>query len=211
MERKAVRRLGLGMREAIDPFTRETRDALARDWPRFLEIAFPEISWCPIPNIGNRVVGYIERWQLDAICLTGGDDIGEHTARDETERALLAHCFANGMPTLGVCRGAQRIWTALGGALKAIDGHAGTSHKVTLNAEIARTSASTAVNSFHHFGLDASSVPESLTCIACAEDGSIEAVLGEQPRVLGLMWHPERMPTPEAIDVQLIRWLFGHD
>lgn len=199
------------MREAADPLTGERRDLLAQDWPRFLAAALPDIAWCPIPNIGTDAVDYASRWQIDAICLTGGDDVGEHTPRDKTEHALLQHCFAHGIPTLGICRGLQRIWVELGGTLGTISHHAGSAHEVTFSTNAAGVMGEAKVNSYHRFGLNDSLVPSPLSCIAHAPDGSIEAVLGEAPRVLGLMWHPERMAAPEPADLRLIRWLFSHD
>lgn len=198
------------MREVSDPRSGETRDALATDWTRFLAAALPNAAWCPIPNLGDHAVQFVERWEIDGLVLTGGDDIGESTSRDRTERALFAHCFATGLPVMGVCRGLQRIWHELGGRLRPIAGHAGTSHLLSLQARSSQTAHDLTVNSFHRFGLDDTHVPAPLRCIGHAADGSIEAVIAEAPRLLGLMWHPERNVAPQTADIELVRWLFAH-
>lgn len=206
-----VRRIGVTMREVTDASSGEPRDALAQDWSRFLDAALPDAAWCPLPNVGDRVVEYIARWGIDAIILTGGDDVGECSARDRTERALTGHCIAAGFPMLGICRGLQRLWTDLGGQLREIAGHAGSPHTVDLHSEPGASATRMTVNSYHRYALDESRVPPLLTCIARASDGSIEAVRCTAPRLLGMMWHPERNGTSNAADVALIRWLFGHD
>lgn len=211
MRLEPVRRIGLTMREVIDPATGEARDALAKDWAAFLQAAVPEIAWCPIPNVGDRVARYVDDWQLEGVCLTGGDDIGRDSLRDRTELALLDHCFTAQLPVLGVCRGMQRIWTTLGGRLRKVVGHAGTTHSISLTTGAIAADGPLSVNSFHHMGLDVTSTPPSVTCIAHAEDGCIEAIMSEQPRILGLMWHPERAHAATDTDRRLLRWLLRHD
>src|SRR5689334_2452359 len=104
------RRIGVTMRVETHGATHhEHRDSLARDWAALLATALPEAAWLPVPNLGAVVVAFAERWELDAMLLTGGDDLGSRPERDATECALLAHCIARGLPVLGVCRGLQLV------------------------------------------------------------------------------------------------------
>lgn len=68
---------------------------------------------------------------IDALLLTGGDDLQPHLygeephpalgtttpARDHYELSLLHQAFALGLPILGICRGLQLINVAFGGTL----------------------------------------------------------------------------------------------
>ncbi|HZP87695.1 MAG TPA: gamma-glutamyl-gamma-aminobutyrate hydrolase family protein [Burkholderiales bacterium] len=204
----AVSRIGVTMREVQDQRTGEWRDALARDWSHFLSAALPEATWCPIPNLGETAVTLIERWDIRAICLTGGDDVGASPARDRTERALLQHCLDRGKPVLGVCRGLQLLWTQLGGALQEVEGHVNALHDIRYLDNPIGLSGTREVNSYHRWSLRGH--VERLVPFAVAADGTIEAALARDERCLGVMWHPERGPEPHRHDVQLVRWLFGY-
>lgn len=54
----------------------EPRDALAQDWGRFMTSVLPEASWIPLPNLGNSIYEYVNDWNINALILTGGNDIG---------------------------------------------------------------------------------------------------------------------------------------
>jgi len=190
----------------------ETRDALARDWVTFLAAALPEPRWMPVPNLGAAAVEYARDWELDGLILTGGDDLGSDPLRDLTERALLKDFLSRGLPILGVCRGLQLFQTHFGGVLQPCDDqvHVATRHTIRLVDPPIGEPAERTVNSFHTLGIVASTVPPPLRVLACSGDGLVEALWCAQPRLLGLMWHPEREAQPEVRDRQLIRWLFGY-
>lgn len=51
------------------------------------------------------------------------------------------------------------------------------------------------VNSSHHQAIDPAALGAGLQAVAFADGGVIEAIeAGHLPFVLGLQWHPERMP-----------------
>jgi putative glutamine amidotransferase len=196
-------RLGLTMRGAPAPDYVEPRDALAQDWHGFLAVALPEAQWLPIPNLGGEAaVRYFQAWGLNALLLTGGEDLGDNPQRDASEVALLTHALSHGLPVLGICRGLQLLWTHLGGRLSPVSRHRATRH-IIHGLEGHQT-----VNSFHAQGLIPDPLPPLLEVLALAEDGSIEALRLRGKPVLGLMWHPEREPLPSERDVTLLRSLF---
>jgi putative glutamine amidotransferase len=164
----------------------------------------------------------------DGLLLTGGGDVDPESygaepenvddpdaGADEWELALIAAARERGLPTLGICRGAQLLAIAHGGRLAQRlspgDGHrelGGLAPDAILavrhDVELARGSRvqralggelRIAVNTIHHHEIaDAGE----LEVTATAPGGVIEAV---EPRshwpCVGVQWHPEKMSEPE--------------
>jgi putative glutamine amidotransferase len=154
--------------------------------------------------------------RLDGICLSGGPDLDpdaygareRHPELGETEPALDAFelalaraAVAQGVPILGVCRGAQALNVACGGTLhQHVEGHR-QAEPGTMTTAIVQVAADTrlarilgagplGVNSFHHQAVDR--VGAGLRVTARAADGTIEAVEGAG-FVLGVQWHAETL------------------
>jgi putative glutamine amidotransferase len=172
--------------------------------------------------------------RVDALVLTGGADInpaayGEtphpmlgqlSDIRDRWEIALVRAAQRRGIPTLGICRGAQLLNVALGGTLlqDLPSQHPGDinhdpdrprgsrTHPVELPEEsrIARAVGVTKleVNSIHHQAIDR--VADPLRVVGTASDGVIEAVesAADSPWwCVGVQWHPEELTgTAESWD-----------
>jgi putative glutamine amidotransferase len=168
--------------------------------------------------------GIFER--LDGLLLPGGEDMDPSTyqaerhpqlgatdrERDRTELLLTEWALSEGMPVLGVCRGAQVINVACGGTLYQ-DLHSERpdmakhdyfppnyerfriSHSIKIEADSRLAHALGTVhevNSMHHQGIDR--VGELLRPVAVTEDGLVEAVeVPELPFVVGVQWHPEEL------------------
>lgn len=183
----------------------EVRDTIARDWTKYLMNVFPNAKWLLVPNIGQNVITYLEKWHINALILTGGDDLGRYLDRDSTEKAMFQHARKAGWPILGVCRGLQAIYFWLGGGIETTDlafvsRHVAKNHSIQFGFETHK------VNSFHRLKLD-SKCPSNLKVIArCWEDNTIEAVKGNG--ILGIMWHPEREENPQEWETHLIREFF---
>ncbi|WKG06524.1 gamma-glutamyl-gamma-aminobutyrate hydrolase family protein [Mycolicibacterium sp. HK-90] len=175
----------------------------------------------PQPVDGDIVDRVLAR--VDGLVITGGPDVdparyGQQphpatnepaTERDTWEFALLEGALRQGIPVLGVCRGAQVLNAALGGTLHQhlpdVIGHTrhqkgdavfGTSSVRTVaGTRLARLIGETSdAQCYHHQAIDR--LGEGLVVSARDSDGVIEAVerdpaLPGDAFVVAVQWHPE--------------------
>lgn len=186
-------------RVVIAPDTGERRDALDQRWAPLLDTCgFAAVA---VPNRLAEVARWAGALDIGAVLLTGGDDLAElggtTPERDITEYALLDWARNRAIPVLGVCRGLQLIAYRAGVRLSRIDGHVAVAHAVSTR------DGSDEVNSFHRWGFD--HAPPGFVATATAPDGTIEAMEHATLPVSGIMWHPERYPSPRPRDIRLVR------
>jgi putative glutamine amidotransferase len=164
---------------------------------------------------------------LDGIVIAGGGDINpaiygaikhEKTDvnapdRDSWELAIAEAAVRQGVPLLGICRGAQMLNVACGGTLHqhvpdlvGHEEHSGPSHgfgthKVrvtsgTIVASILPGGEFFEVPTHHHQAVDL--VGAGLTAVAWADDGIVEAIESTTPGefLVGVQWHPEQGDDP---------------
>lgn len=156
--------------------------------------------------------GDIEPWRY------GAEDSGRcrevDAARDEMELGLTRAVLSDGLPVLGICRGAQVLGVALGGQLVQDIGSevAGAQEHTGAGGcpdaghwmEVAHGSRLAGiigtgrmwVNSSHHQANWR--LGGGVRRAAWCEDGVIEAIEAEGAGfAIGVQWHPERMPESE--------------
>jgi putative glutamine amidotransferase len=182
-----------------------------------MPILFPVVDPARAPEYLDLVHGLL---------LIGGDDVdpalyGEaphprlgpvDRRRDDMELACARAAVERGMPVLGICRGLQLLNVAFGGSLHqhvpdavgsavAHGGSYGLAHDVSVSGgsrlSAIAGAATIDVNSHHHQALDRCA--GRLVVTARARDGVVEAA--EDPKVpflVGVQWHPERMPKSPA-------------
>jgi len=200
--------IGITMRECVFAHG-EIRDALADDWGHLMHRVLPGVRWLPVPNLGaEQGVDFVQRWALDGLILSGGEDVGSSARRDMTERALLAWFRARRLPVLAVCRGFQLLWQELGGTLQAVEGHAGVRHRLEV-APMAAGLFPEQVGSYHRW-CAAASPPSVQRVEALAHDelGRVEAFRVSAEPTLAVMWHPEREPLAGATESRLFHEVF---
>jgi N5-(cytidine 5'-diphosphoramidyl)-L-glutamine hydrolase len=179
-------RMGITQRRIEASDTAPARDALDAAWSDWFAAALPQVHFLPIPNFARsaQALAFVRDWQLDALLLSGGDDVGSSPVRDAVEHALLEHAGAHRWPVLGICRGMQLLHRACGGQLSDAPAHRAMPHPVHADA------CSATVNSWHRWSI--AQVTRDWRVLASAGDGSVEAMAHRQLPWLGLMWHPER-------------------
>ncbi|MBT4079555.1 MAG: C26 family cysteine hydrolase domain-containing family [Candidatus Marinimicrobia bacterium] len=134
-----------------------------------------------------------------AIVLSGGNDISTCHSRDAVEMALLDYAKEHQLPLLGICRGMQMMGVWSGGSLSKVNGHVRKRHLVVgeINKE---------VNSFHALSLER--CPNHFSILANSKGGEIEAIRHKELPWEGWMWHPEREPIFDNMDIERVRALF---
>lgn len=136
-------------------------------------------------------------------------------ARDEFEFAVVRKGLQQEIPILGVCRGMQVFNVAMGGSMipdvqkagyddhsKGPEGH--RTHDIVVERGTMLRSLVGAdrveINTSHHQAVDR--IGRGLRVSARSKDGLIECLEwqnpDEQPFVLLVQWHPERMPNTES-------------
>jgi putative glutamine amidotransferase len=168
--------------------------------------------------------------RLDGVLLPGGGDVapeqyqsalhprmgGIDRERDRVELALARWATDDALPFFGICRGAQVVNVARGGALfRDVEEHPGALRhsyapqlalrphavKVEEDSTLARVLGQPilSVNSLHH--QTCRELGRGLRAVAFAPDGHIEAIelpQDQHPFALAVQWHPESLPdAPE--------------
>jgi putative glutamine amidotransferase len=157
-----------------------------------------------MPNNADAALALCENAPIRGIVLTGGNDLaaygGDAPDRDATENALLDLAEQRSLPVVGVCRGMQMIQHYFGIPLQKVDGHVTSRQCIRIEGRIAE------VNSFHNFG--SMETREPLKTWAIADDGVVKAIRHEDGRMIGMMWHPERLDPFNPADVALFSQVF---
>ena len=180
-------RFGITQRRVEAMPTGGARDSLDAAWSAWFAQALPAACMVAIPNFTppQRAVAWCKSLALDALVLSGGDDLGTTPVRDATEEALLTFACEEGLPVLGTCRGMQMLHRFTGGALVSVSGHVGTPHPIRIGDAVQE------VNSWHSWAVIDPSAHWNI--LATSDDGCIEAIRHVHLPWLGVMWHPERL------------------
>ena len=208
----------VGVTQRIDKIEtyNEMRDALDQrlvEW--ILKAGFIPV---PIPNslvnMENSysdqllVFEWLTKMKIDALLLSGGNDIGKSPKRDLLEKSILCWAEKIKKPTLGLCRGMQMMGVYFGSELTEVKGHVGTKHQLQMNDNIEKMFPNI-VNSYHNKVLkDCSSEFEIL---AKSKEGNIEAMSHKTLPWEAWMWHPERDSEFNKYCINRVKQLFNRN
>lgn len=194
-------KIGITMRITESSDYYELRNSIAVDWIDFLNLHFSEYDLILLPNSNFNIIDYLKSLGINCFFLVGGEDIGSHEIRDNTELKICKYAHENNLPVIGICRGLQILTHYFGGEIVKGDiqfsrEHLATRHKIRLKNKIEE------VNSYHSNTIK--NLPKNFNIIAKdINDDSIEAASYEN--FLGLMWHPERENNIPEWQILLIK------
>jgi gamma-glutamyl-gamma-aminobutyrate hydrolase PuuD len=181
----------------------ERHDFLDQAWTRFLMTC--GLAPLLLPNDADAARSLCTALPICGIVLTGGNDLaalgGDAPERDAMEHAVIDMASDKELPVLGVCRGMQVIQHSFGVCLERVTDHVARHQVIAIEGE------SVAVNSYHNFGATETRPP--LEAWAVAQDGVVKAVRYPAGRLVGIMWHPERLDPFAPRDIQLFQRVFG--
>lgn len=160
---------------------------------------------------------------VDGLFLSGGNDIDPSyysedvsvprkclkfmpKLRIEFELSLLREIVKRGKPVLGTCFGMQLLNVAFGGSLyqdilyqeASLLNHNGEDHDINILhlPELMVSNTTYLVNSTHHQAVK--KLGRGLETFALSVDNLIEGFyMKDYPFLVGIQWHPERMPDSE--------------
>jgi N5-(cytidine 5'-diphosphoramidyl)-L-glutamine hydrolase len=197
--------IAISQRVTIDTKFGERRDCLDQSWTKFLSAC--GLTPILVPNHCKTARSLCDSLPLTGLILTGGNDLsaygGDAPERDATENTLVDFAEARALPVLGVCRGMQLIQHRFGVHLRRVSGHVASRQTIYSDGEMLE------VNSYHNFGSTETCDP--LQAWAYAEDGIIEAVRHRNKKMIGIMWHPERLRPFAARDISFFERFFGSE
>lgn len=203
-----MKRIGLTQRVDVAAGYAERRDGLDQRWGMLIHnLGYLPI---PLPNVGHPPVAYVEALELDALILTGGNDVGDAIERDSFEAELVAVAIRTQTTLIGVCRGAQVLNLYFGGNIRrvSISNHIGTRHCLVYGDTVPDAWRDTEpVNSFHQHAMFTEDLADAFTPLAWTEDRVVEAFQHTSLPITGLMWHPERERPFVARDLAILRGL----
>jgi len=192
------KRIALSLRIIESTDYDEKRDALSHDWPFILE----KLNFTPIyvPNNLLDLKAFLKELKIDGIILSGGDNIGDNSERDHTEKELIDFGLSSQIPIFGVCRGMQVLNKRFGGfhTESSEKKHLAKNHSVILNETFSLLLGNNTfnVNSYHRNIIYEDSLGKDLKPFAKFEDdNSIEGFYHIDLPIIGVMWHPERDPN----------------
>ena len=168
----------IGLSQRVLLHKNRAYDALEHGWYSYLKAH----TLFPIANRPEQDFNHLAN-KLDAFVITGGDD---STVRRVTELRLATHMIARRKPVIGICHGAFLLTEIMGGEVAEINNHTDCDHQVNYLGDLIT------VNSYHSLAIK---IPQkSATILANDEHGNCEAWI--DGHTAGIVWHPERMPSP---------------
>ncbi|WP_434445385.1 gamma-glutamyl-gamma-aminobutyrate hydrolase family protein [Lentzea sp. E54] len=179
-------------RVVVDPVHHTRSDAIDQRWWDFLDAC--GLLALPVPNDVTTALRLVREVPVGGILLTGGNDLaafgGDAPERDRTESALLDEALRRKLPVVGVCRGMQLVLCRFGVALSRVRGHVEAQQTILVDGR------ERVVNSYHNWA--ATDVVAPLRVWATGPGEVVKGVRHASKPLLGMMWHPERLPVALA-------------
>ncbi len=185
-------------------------------WFKFLEKCnlVPLILPCYLDSVRN----IINNVNIKGVILSGGGNIselgGSEYERDKIEEFLINLSMDEDIPLLGVCRGMEKIQAKFGINLTKVSGHIKDIQEIPIDYKIIadiqakkyHSHSFRTANSYHEYGSYEDN--NNFYCFAKTSDNVIKAMRHKKHKILGIMWHPERLQPFNDADIDLFSRFF---
>ena len=208
--------VGITVQNIKHPSYSELGHYLNVKWQEFAnEIGFTLI---PMTSIALTEKMVSEKY-IKAVILSGGGNLSKafsnknlnkhsltdiNLQREEIEKILINFSLKTTTPLIGVCRGMQALGMFFGSKLSNVDKHVNTRHFLDYYCPVINSKINRDVNSYHDFSIDSADVPNCFQ-INAKHLNSVEQIIHDNKKMLGIMWHPEREDKFSKLDIKLFR------
>lgn len=184
----------------------EHRDSLDHRMIEFIDSLnlIPLLIPNSLANSGDRLEGWLNSIKPDGILFSGGNNIGDFSSRDNTEKKIYQWATERSIPLFGICRGMQIISQINGVNLKYVSNHVSVNHKINLSNQ----SKLITRKSFHDYAIQ--DCPNDFKITHYTSDGIIEGIEHNSKNIKAIMWHPEREDIFCEYDKEMIKDFYEH-
>ena len=210
-----MKKIAITQRVLLNDSYPEVREALDIRWGKL----FKELDFLPVVlPIEIDFEEYFKYNDIEGIILTGGNNLNSMDSnklsefRDNFEFKLIDYGIKNNIPIYGFCRGMQLIAEYFKCAIKPLQNHVGTKHKLNISQKSKYKELLLdlgKVNSFHNYGIH--NTGDELLVSAKSEDNSAEAIEHLENKIFAQMWHSEREEPFKKSELNLIKAFFNND
>ena len=160
------------------------------------------------PKSQIKVLVEKKAYQIDLLILSGGNTpyhlskTKENMMRKSLDLFHLKLSKKRGIPSVGICHGAQIIASKYKSKIIKQKGHVRKEGHTILYKEKGE-SKKLIVNSYHDFCI--TKLGDKLEQFALSYDNTIEAFKHKDEKIFGIMWHPERYKKIKSLDQNFFR------
>lgn len=154
-------------------------------------------------NQKKKLLKFLEIFKISGFVLSGGNNIGQYSMRDEVEKTVLSYATKKKIPVLGICRGLQMINYFYSGVNTTVRNHANISHNIYLSKNKKKLFK---VTCYHNYGIK--SLAKNFIITHKSDDNFIEGIRHEYLKIQGWMWHPERENNINKINKKKLSLFF---
>lgn len=135
----------------------------------------------------KKLLKFLKIFKISGFILSGGNNIGQYTMRDEVEKTILSYAEKKKIPVLGICRGLQMINYFYSGVNVTVKNHANVSHNIY---SVKNKKKLSKVTCFHNYTIK--NLAKNFVITHKSDDNFIEGIKHKNLKIQGWMWHPER-------------------
>ena len=177
-----------------------------------------KINFNLIPISFSNNLSYLHKIKIDGLIVSGGNGNDlykfskkrKNLIRDKFEIKLVNFCIKNKIPILAICRGFQLVADINGSNLIKLRNHIKKNHQITLKNQILKYKKKVLnVNSYHSYGIK--KISKNFNVLATHKDGSIEIGFDKTKKILGMMFHPERISKDQIFINKIVKEFFKNE